>query len=91
MPVRDEDHRVVARAMAAFLGGAEEQSDFVAGEVIAESRFAGHANNLPRTPSPSSPHGKQYQSLLAARKKVPARVALSLFLQTGVQGSQLAT
>ena len=64
MAVGEKDHRVVARAVAAFLGGAEEGGDFVAGKVIAEARFAGHANNLPRPPSPSSPRRESHASML---------------------------
>ena len=53
VPVGEQDHRVVARAVArAFLGGAQKRGDFVAGEVIAEARFAGHANNVTATALP---------------------------------------
>jgi hypothetical protein len=38
MPVGDEDHRVVARAVAPLLGGAQELRYFVAGEVGAKAR-----------------------------------------------------
>jgi len=55
MPIREQDHRVVARAMATPFGGAKKGGDFVAGEVIAEARFVGHVNNIPRPPSPASP------------------------------------
>src|ERR1700687_2878286 len=59
MPVSEQDHRVVARAVArALLSGAEEQRDFVAGEIVAQGLFMGHRNTLPRTPSPSSPRSK---------------------------------
>jgi hypothetical protein len=40
------------------LGGAEKGGDFVAGEIVTQALFVGHANNLPRTPSPSSPRGE---------------------------------
>ena len=59
VPVGDKDHRVVARAVAlGSLGGAEKGGDFVAGEIVTQALFVGHANNLPRTPSPSSPRGE---------------------------------
>jgi hypothetical protein len=72
VPVGDEDHRVIARTVArAFLGGAEERGDFVAGEVVAEARFAGHAYNLPRLPSPASPRAEPACER-PARVKAPA-------------------
>ena len=56
MTIGDEDHCVVAHAVAGtLLGGAKKGDDFVAGEVVAQAGFAGHERNLPQTPSPSSP------------------------------------
>ena len=78
MPVREQDHRVVARPMAALLGGAEECCDFVAGEIIAQTRFAGHASNLARPPSPSSPRERSTRvdaRRLTARPTRPHRPA----------------
>ena len=86
MPVRDQDHRVIARAVArTFLGGAKKRGDFVAGEVIAETRFVGHANNLAQPPSPSSPR-REPRAEHPAHKKAHRPLAMSLFLQTGFQG-----
>src|SRR3981081_626009 len=70
MPVGDEYHRVVARAMTAFLGRAEERRDFVVGEVIVEARFAGHANTLSRPPAPSSPL-REFRASMSAIQKTP--------------------
>ncbi len=53
VPVGDEDHRVVARAVAAFPGGAKKGGDFVAGEVGAEARCGSHGTRLPQTTSSS--------------------------------------
>ena len=72
-----------------FLAETEKEASFVADEVVAQALFAGHRTTYRERPPLPVRDGKQYQSLLAARKKVPARVALSLFLQTGVQGSRL--
>jgi hypothetical protein len=67
MPVGKQDHRVVARAVArALLGSAQKRGDFVAGEVIAEARFAGHANNLPQPPSSSSPRAESRAQVFGA-------------------------
>ena len=78
VPVREQDHRVVARAVArAFLGGAEKRGDFVAGEVVAEAWFGGHANNLPRAPSPSSPRAEQPRCTRVARGQLRSHAPLS--------------
>lgn len=81
MPVREQDHRVVARPMAALLGEAEECCDFVAGQIIAQTRVAGHASALARPPSPSSPRERstRVDARLTARPTV--RITLRHFLK----------
>ena len=44
--------RGCARRGKGFSWRNQEGGDFVADEVVAQALFAGHANNLPRTPSP---------------------------------------
>ena len=44
-----------AHAQVHELRGAQQCGHFVASEVVAQAWFVGHANNSPRTPSPSSP------------------------------------
>src|SRR5262245_59138885 len=42
MSVCEQDHRVVARAVAGFLGGAHELRDFAAGEIGAKALCGSH-------------------------------------------------
>ena len=56
VPIREQDHRVVARAVTGFLGGAEKLRHFVAREVSTKALCGSHAPKLPLKPSPSSPH-----------------------------------
>jgi hypothetical protein len=44
MPIGDEDHRVVARTVAAFLGSAQELPHFVVGEIGAKASVGSHEN-----------------------------------------------
>lgn len=88
MPVGEQHHRVVACAVVrTFLGSAEQRSDFVAGEAIAQARFAGHAYNSPRPPSPSSQGAEPRVNAFDITKRLIARVALRLFMETCFQAA----
>jgi len=85
---KGQDHRLVARGLArTFLGSAQKRRYFFSGEVIAEARFAGHANNLPPTPSALSPRRlvrssvrRTQQSPLSGSRRVP--FCMQLFRET---------
>ena len=93
MPVGEQDHRVVARAVArAFLGGAEERGDFVAGEVIAETRFVGHAIQVTATALPcksvaarttdrarQASHHRRASSVARSTRRAPASFCRPVF------------
>jgi hypothetical protein len=61
----------VARALP---GSAQQQRHFIAGEVVAQALFAGHANNSPQTPSPSSPTSRESVQRVPSARTAPRSV-----------------